>query len=489
MNGQRLTFITTLGALNCPQTSDANNANQINASQNVQVCSIWTTATIDDPPVNGTATVTLSGAEREGTATVTVTHGSLDPATAEVTMFGDAKNLAAEVEQSSVEVGGSVLVVLTVTDGAGNPVSDAQPQPAAKDAVVGPDKDSNKVTTSQARDDDDDATSPYNVNKDVDGDGVVDKGDIPACGPVTAVPANPADDEVVPMFVSMGTNDAGQCVVEVNATPDDTTTSTNDASTRGVHTLNFVLAKLTASAEIEVAGAASAIETDPADGSYVGSLSDTSITVTVRDDEGVLVGATPVQVRRLEGGGLVEGKATGADGTMTDNGQTTVTYTAPSRDGVVTFVIDAGSGTAAIRTTLTLNIGEEPVVEPEVVEPEVVEPEVVEPEVVEPVEPEVVEPEEPEVVEPVEPEVMVDPTLNPAAAGSVTLAVFSGGSVEQLKAALSECGSDVAAHATGDDGWVSYVPAAVIPAANAPFNAAFADGIPAGQILQITSCN
>ena len=118
---------------------------------------------------------------------------------------------------------------------------------------------------------------------------------------------------------------------------------------------------------------------------------------------------------------------------------------------------------------------------PDVVEPEVVEPEVVEPEVVEPV--------EPEVVEPVEPEVMVDPTLNPAAAGSVTLTSFSGGSVEQLKAALSECGSDVAAHATGDDGWVSYVPAAVIPAANAPFNAAFADGIPAGQILQITSCN
>ena len=190
-------------------------------------------------------------------------------------------------------------------------------------------------------------------------------------------------------------------------------------------------------------------------------------------------GETEIEVRKLEGGGIVEGKAA-ADDAVTSNGQAKFSFIAPSTEGTVTFVVDAG-GSGGVRTTISLNIG--------TAMPDVVEPEVVEPEVVEPEEPEVTEPEEPEVVEPEEPEVMVDPTLNPAAAGSVTLTSFSGGSVEQLKAALSECGSDVAAHATGDDGWVSYVPAAVIPAANAPFNAAFADGIPAGQILQITSCN
>ena len=38
-------------------------------------------------------------------------------------------------------------------------------------------------------------------------------------------------------------------------------------------------------------------------------------------------------------------------------------------------------------------------------------------------------------------------------------------------------------------GWVSYVPGAAIPAANAPFNAQFADGIPAGTLFQVTNCN
>ena len=85
---------------------------------------------------------------------------------------------------------------------------------------------------------------------------------------------------------------------------------------------------------------------------------------------------------------------------------------------------------------------------------------------------------------------MVDPTLTPAAAGAVTLTVFSGGSVEQLKATLSECGSGVAAHVTVSGvGWVSYVPGAAIAAANAPFNAQFADGIPAGTIFQVTNCS
>ncbi len=363
MNDQRLTFVTTLGTLNCPQSGSG--ASEINAANNVQVCQILTSDS-GTPMANGNAVVTLSGAGREGTAVVTVTHGTLDPATVEVTMFGEAKNLTAEAEQGSVEISGSVFVVLTVTDGAGNPVSMAQPQPAAKDAIVGPDKDANKVTTSQVADDNQAATSPYNVNKDVDGDGAVDKGDIPACGPVEAVEGDSTVDRVVQgVFASTGTNNAGQCVVQVKAPKDDaTTTGTDEAATRGVHTLNFALAKLTASAEIEVAGAPADISTDPAEGSYVGLLSETKITVTVTDDEGVLVGATKLRIRRLEGGGLVEGAATGDDGTTTKDGQASVTFTAPSRPGVVTFVIDAGKGTTPYRESLTLNIGTEAPPEP-----------------------------------------------------------------------------------------------------------------------------
>ena len=122
--------------------------------------------------------------------------------------------------------------------------------------------------------------------------------------------------------------------------------------------------KLTASAEIEVAGAPADISTDPAEGSYVGLLSETKVTVTVTDDEGVLVGETKLRIRRLEGGGLVEGAATGDDGTTTKDGQASVTFTAPSRPGVVTFVIDAGKGTTPYRESLTLNIGTEPEPEP-----------------------------------------------------------------------------------------------------------------------------
>ena len=118
----------------------------------------------------------------------------------------------------------------------------------------------------------------------------------------------------------------------------------DEAATRGINTLNFALAKLTASVEIEVAGAPSSIATDPADGSYVEPLSETrsrSPPSTTRTSSW----ARPnVRVIKLEGGGLVEGKATEGTGTQTKNGATFVSYTAPSREGTVTFVIDAGKG-------------------------------------------------------------------------------------------------------------------------------------------------
>ena len=84
------------------------------------------------------------------------------------------------------------------------------------------------------------------------------------------------------LFASTGTNDSGQCVVQVNATPDDSTTAGNDeSSARGVHTLNFELSvtggdDVEASATITVAGKAHSIESDAPE--YVEPLSDTTIT-------------------------------------------------------------------------------------------------------------------------------------------------------------------------------------------------------------------
>ena len=93
---------------------------------------------------------------------------------------------------------------------------------------------------------------------------------------------------------------------------------------------------------------------------------------------------------------------------------------------------------------------------------------------------------EPEPEEPPAPEAG---SLSPDPAGtSVQIVTFSGGSVDELGAALALCGSGVSAHATVAGGWVSYVPGAIIAAVNAGFNAAFADGVPAGQGLVVTNC-
>ncbi len=373
---ESLTFITNLGTLNC-EPGGTGHLGTGGAGTNVQACTVTTVAGVaadaEDDTSNenrGKAAVTLQGAGREGTATVTVTHAALGTRSATVTFFGEAKNLSAEAEQGSVHIGGSVFVVLTVTDDAGNPVSDARPQPSSDpQEVVGPSDDSNEVGTSKNT-----ATPPtYNVNKDVDGDGTEDMGDIPACGPVAEQATAPVGDGDPPLaFESTGTNDAGQCVVQVNAPADDDTTADRDESaTRGVHTLNFELAAtpdpLTALAQVTVAGIAHSIATDPADGSTVEPLSDNTITITVTDDAGVLVGATDVDVVQVAGAGLTEGlaPATGdATPSTTDNGEASFDYIAGLGGDQVVFRIRAGSGDDRITDVLTLNVGEPEVVEP-----------------------------------------------------------------------------------------------------------------------------
>ena len=304
MNFQRLTFVTTLGVMDCPGSTAPTGGTNIDPANNVQWCQMWTStsAEADGTAADGNAVITLKASGREGTATVTISHATVDPTSVDVKLFGSAKNMTAEAEQNSVEVGGSVFVVLTVTDAAGNPVKNVQPQPAGTDPIEGPADDANPVTTSQAADDGDATTSPYNVNKDpeVTADATTsvvskDKGDIPSCGVLAAVNATPGATPPGPgNFGSTGTDDNGQCVVQVNATPDDPAATGDQASTRGVHTLNFELGDVEASVEITVAGAAASIESDAPE--YVEALSDTTITVTVSDDEGVLVGDTSINV-------------------------------------------------------------------------------------------------------------------------------------------------------------------------------------------------
>ena len=461
MNGQRVTFITTLGVMNCPASTDADGGNAIAEANYVQWCQVWTTGR-DNPATtaieadgdagfDGHAVVSLLQSGREGTATVTVTHGTLDATTVDVTLYGTAKNLEAEADQSSVEIGGSVFVVLTVTDAAGNPVRNAQPQPASEDPIVAPTKESNKVTTSQAADDNDAATSPYNVNKDpkITADATTnavskDKGDLPSCGAFVAVAHTP---NAVGRFASTGTDDAGQCAVQVNATADTPGTATNEASARGVHTLTFEIGDdITASVEITVAGGPATISSDAPD--YVDELSDTTITVTVRDDEGVLVGETDINVIQVSGDGLTEGAATMMDAT-TKNGSATFSYAAGLAGDVVLRVI-AGSGDSAIRDIITLSVGM-PAEEPEPSAPSL--------------------------------------SLQQVTTQGTSLATFSGGSIDELGSALeAACGAGGAAWALDQYGdWKPYRPSAP-SLVNRDFNAIFSAGVPAGTVLFISGC-
>ena len=428
--GETLTFITTLGLLDCDGDGGGTNAPS-------QVCQADTAAAAEG--VLGEVTVDLIGGGREGNAVITVTHGTLDPATAEVTFYGAAKNLDAEAAQGSVEQGGTVAVILTVTDAAGSAVKGQEPVAAAKDDIVGPAEKSNTVSVA------------YGVNQ-LDSKGEIA---IPACFAHQEVLADDvdltADPPEVETLGSSGTNDDGKCVVMVSAPDDDdTTASVNEAATRGINTLSFELGagsdKLSASVEIEVAGAAASIVSDaPAN---VDPLSDTTITITVRDDEGVLVGETAINVIKVAGDGLAEGKATAA-GAKTTNGSAKFSYAA-GLEGQVVFRVIAGTGGSAVRDIITLQVGV-----------------------------------------PVEDPPPAPPSLNkvPSPTG-VTLVTFSGGTVAELGTVVTTaCSGGGTVYATDYQGrWVSYIPAAMIAALNASFEALFPDGVPAGESLLVGNC-
>ena len=433
LNDQEVSLITTLGSLECVSGTET------------QACSV-TTDDYDHDNDGTTAvapggiTATLNGKGVEGSAVVTARLGTMT-ATATVTMFGTAKNLTAEPQQGSVEIGGDVYVVLTVTDAAGNPVSGQTITPLTSKEVVGPEGDDTVAVTTE-KDTAAEGDNGLGVGYSKDLIHATDSSkSIPACGDDNTGSSASPETEV---FDTDGTNADGKCVVHVTA-PKKADGADADA-TRGVHTLNFeISAAVKASATIEVAGSPASITTDAPE--RVDPASVTEITVSVFDDEDVLVGITSVTVRKVGGDGLIEDQGDG-NSEMTSDGQSKFTFIAPSTSGSSEILISAGD----VDHRVTLQIGEampEPDPEPEVTSPWLLD----------------------------------DPSTS-------SLVVFNGGSVDELAAALAaSCeNASVAVYASVDGGYVSYVPNTVIGAANAAFLANFADGLP--QIaLQVTDCN
>ena len=495
------------------------------------------TSYCDAQAFDGDGFISVWGTGRPGVATVTFATGSFTE-TVEITLFGPAKKITAEADQSSVQAGGSVFVVATVTDGAGNAVGGhiVTVIQTGDDGIKAPAGDGSVAV---------DATN--SVEKDVDGTA----NDLPAC--------------------SAGTNSKGKCVVRVTAPNPEGTA--NDA-TRGTHTITLqgsdpiVAADRKVKVNITVAAAVETIETDaPA---RVDLSSRTEIKVTLKDDAGVLAGAQAVKVSLVGSGRVI-----GGDEAITSNGSRSFTYRAPNSPATAEFDIEVralntmgDAGTGKVLKTETISIAVGPAPEP----PAPAQPTAA-----------AISSNAPERVDPGSStditvtvrdadgdragmqsvtatkvsgdgriinggpaatadgrytftfraasttgvtEIDVDvrslddgaatttgrvlatlsltiqvgepapemATLTPPPSGSgVALTAFSGGSLSDLQAVLlGECSSaSVAAYATVGGNWVPYIPGARIAAVNAAFIAAMTtDGaVPAGTLLTVSGCD
>ena len=247
--------------------------------------------------------------------------------TRDVTFYGEARSIAAAAEQGAVSVGGSVFVVVTVTDAAGNGISGRTPAlGSGADAVRGPRSGAVAVTAVR------------NAPKDIAGSA----GDIPAC--------------------SAGTDASGRCVMRVTA-PDPPGTA-NDAA-RGTHTVTVVgadpipAAGRKAAVTVTVVGPADRIAVDAPGRMQPGAVADIALTVT--DDRGVRVGAQSVLVTRTAGGGSL----VGAGPAVTRDGRHAFSYRADRAEGVADFLAevraldgDGAPGNRVLaRTRFTIRIG------------------------------------------------------------------------------------------------------------------------------------
>lgn len=372
--------------------------------------------------------IQVRGTGVPGPAKLTLEAGGLT-VTKDITFYGTAKEITAKADQNSISVGGTVFIVVTVTDGAGNGISGRNPKiGSGTDAIKGPRSNAVRVTAVD------------NVAKDVEGT----ENDAPGCA-------------------GTGTDAKGKCVIRVTA-PNPSGTS-NDA-TRGDHVVTVVGAAPIATADrkvqvtIAVAGAVDSVDTNAPKRVDPGST--TEITVTVVDDEGVRAGAQSVTVTKISGDGVLRNGGPA----VTQDGQHKFSYRAASNAGTAEFDVEvrapAADGTATdsgkvlASTSFTITVGEEAPPEPET---------------------------------PPAPE---RPTLTPPPYPTgFTASTFSGGSTSDLQEVLLNvyCNNTVSAYATSRGVLVPYIPASRISAANAAFLGLFSDGmVPAGTNVIVGNC-
>ena len=215
-----------------------------------------------------------------------------------MTLFGPAKTITAVAEQSAIAIGESTFIVVTVTDSGDNPVAEATASVKGTGGLAPPSKLDTPVA--QTRD----------VNKDVDGDGELDKGkDIPSCNTVAEVTTvDPNDENAPPLrFGSTGTDRDGQCVIRITATKD--TSALKNHTARGEHTITIVgsgdredpRAIDAVTVVIQVGGAPAAITTDAPE--RIDPSTELTVNITVVDDEDVRVGKVTIEVIRTAGDG------------------------------------------------------------------------------------------------------------------------------------------------------------------------------------------
>ena len=396
---------------------------------------------------SGYARVIVTGGGSPGVSTITVTAGELTTTT-DIVLHGTVDSISAELEEGAIEVGGKTRIVVTALDAGDNPVANQNISVKTKGGVTPPEKLDIAVGTNGG------------VNKNGGNlQSLADKGDLPACDNVDPVlDAQDTDDVNEARPGSSGTNDDGQCVIEVSAKGGDTTTTTDD-SARGTHTITIVASSTGADGpkgvnevelDIEVGGSPATIETDaPA---RIDPSTELTINVTVVDDEGVRVGGVDIEVIQTDGPGAVITEI--AD--RTKDGRAKFTYLASSRPDVVEFLVrtNAPNGAVTAKQAIIIEIGDEPV------------------------------------------EVVVPPPAAPSldrqpAVTGFTLVNFSGGSIGELATAVEEaCGTGGRVYATDYLGrWVSYIPAAMMGPVNAAFEQLFPDGVPANEPLLVGGCS
>ena len=141
------------------------------------------------------------------------------------------------------------------------------------------------------------------------------------------------------------TDERGQTIITYLAPP-----------TEGLAIVDIQAGTLRASAEVAVwdPSNVSIILSDAPE--RVDPLSRTAITITVMDDEGVLVGAVPIKVDKIEGDGVVDEVVE-----ITSDGQASFTFLAPPGIGKAAFLVQAGNEARGrqIRQTISVLVGPE----------------------------------------------------------------------------------------------------------------------------------